>query len=112
MSLKSLIELRTKHRMAPAAVWVLVGDIPAWIEEAPDTVLVRPGHSDFDFRPLIGLHVDVFELGDNFSVLDKVIAAIDESHPKSRGLACKAGVAGLNEKHERVLQRAMELLCN
>lgn len=110
MSISSLIELRTKTRQAPDAVWVLVGDVPAWVEDAPDTVIVKPGHSNFDFRALIGLHVDVIEIGDHNSLLDHAIRAVESAKPKSNGLVCLAGVAGLNEAHERVLTEARRMM--
>ena len=110
MSLQSLIALRTKTKKAPDAVWVLVGDVPAWVEDAPNTVIVKPGHSDFDFRGLIGLHVDVIEIGDHNSLLDHVFQAVDAAKPKSKGLVCLAGVAGLNAEHERVLTEARRMM--
>jgi hypothetical protein len=110
MSISNLIELRTKTRQAPDAVWVLVGDVPAWVEDLPDTVIVKPGHSNFDFRALIGLHVDVIEVGNHGSLIGRVFEAVEAAKPKSRGLACLAGVAGLNEAHERVLTEAQRMM--
>lgn len=111
MSLESLSALRSKRRLAPDAVWVLVGDVPAWLDDAsPDTVKIRPGCRDFDFRPLIGLHVDVFELGDHLDLLERTLKALEAAKPKSQGLACLAGVAGLNEAHERVLRESKRMM--
>ena len=113
MSLQSLTKLRIEKRRAPPIVWVLVGNIPKWIEEhSPDMVAIRPGATDFDFRALIGLHVDVFELGDHCALLEKTLTALDSVHPKSRGLACLCGVAGTSPEHERILKNAKEHLCN
>lgn len=113
MSIEQLINLRTKQRLAPPAVWVLVGDIPVWVEDAPDTVTIKPGCTDFDFRALIGLHVDVFELGDHYRLMGAVFEAVERAKPKSRGLACLAGVAGLNAEHERILSESKRMLsCN
>lgn len=110
MSLQSLIKLRIQQRMAPDAVWVLVGNVPAWMEDTPATVMVRPGCLNFDFRALIGLHVDVFELGNHWNLLDKVMTALELAPPKSRGLACLAGVAGLNPAHELFLDKAHRMM--
>lgn len=110
MSLQNLIALRIKSRKAPAAVWVLVGNVPDWVDDAPDTVIIKPGHADFDFRALIGLHVDVIEIGDHGKLVDQVFMSLDRAKPKSMGLACLAGVAGLNQDHERVLEEAKRMM--
>lgn len=110
MSIKALIDLRTKHRMMPNAVWVLLGDVPTWLEDGPDTVIIRPGHQDFDFRALIGTHVDIFEIGDHWELFDKVCTAVEAAKPRSKGMACRSGVAGLNAVHERVLSEALRLM--
>ena len=113
MSLQSLTNLRL-NKMVPQAVWVIVGDVPSWIEDTEDTILIRPiaKPKHMDFRPLVGLHVDIFEIGDHFRLTEDARTAIEASKPKSLGFACALGVAGLNERHERGLSKALELMCN
>ena len=112
MSLQDLASLRLSGRV-PAAVWVVVGDRPKALVDGPDIVTIRPTEDvrRMDFRPLIGLHVDVFEAGDYPELFDATVLAIDAAKPKSTGLACRIGVDGLSEKHEAVLRRTWELLC-
>jgi len=110
MSIESLVKLRVQRKLAPAAVWVVVGDVPAWLEDEPDTVLVKPGHSDFDFRALIGLHVDIFEIGDHRDLLAKVCDAADKAKPRSYGLICLGGISGISQPHELALERIHRML--
>jgi hypothetical protein len=112
VSLQTLINLR-RQKVAPASVWLLVGDKPAWLTgREPDLIHVPATTRQIDLRALIGLHVDVIECGDHYAALDAVLEALDSAKPKSRGLACLAGVAGLNPAHERILDNARRMLCN
>lgn len=111
MSLQSLIDLRTKHRMAPNAVWVIVGNPPKWLHDDPSMVVIRPGAKNLDLRALVGLHVDVIEIGNDGATLLRVMNAVESANPKTKSLACMAGVAGLNAEHEQCLERARRLLC-
>ena len=114
MTMQNLIDLRLSGKVPPA-VWVVVGDKPKTTIAGLECLIHVNPLDDvrrLDFRPLVGLHVDVFEHGDHASLLDTAILAIDAAKPKSTGLACKAGICGLNESHERVLRRVRELICN
>lgn len=113
MSLQDLTYLRISGKV-PAAVWVVVGDRPQMQMDGPDMVHIRPTDDvkRMDFRPLIGLHVDVFENGDYPELFEAAAQAIDAAKPKSTGLVSKAGVSGLNDQHEAMLRRTWELLCN
>lgn len=104
MSLQSLSALRASRR-APAAVWVVVGNCPDSIKGLPDTVSVTGNPASMDWRPIVGLHVDVFDLSHDGWLLCQTMDAIEAAHPKAIGVACDAGVLGLDEKHERVLWR-------
>lgn len=112
MSLQSLTALRVKHHVKPMSVWVIVGDAPAWIEDAPSIVIVKPGAKDFDFRAFVGLQIDVIAMGDDWPTLDRVLTAIDDANPKSTSISGPAGTVGLNEEHARCLDRARRLICN
>ncbi len=112
MSLQALINLRTRHHVAPASIWVLVGNAPKWIEDCPSMVTVRPGDKNFDFRALVGLHVAVIELGSEWATLERVIEAIELAKPKTISLACESGISGLNADHELCLERARRLFWN
>lgn len=112
MSLQHLIDLR-RQQVAPASVWLLIGQKPEWLTgREPDVIHVPASTRQIDLRALIGLHVDVIECGDHLPALDAVFEALDAAKPKSRGLACLAGVSGLNPDHERILEAARRMLCN
>lgn len=104
MSLQSLTQLRASGR-APAALWVVVGNCPASIKHLPDTIAVADKPMDMDWRPVVGLHVDVFDLSGDGWLLAQTMDAIEAAKPKCIGVACDAGVLGLSEDHERVLWR-------
>jgi len=99
MSLQSLAALRTSGR-APAAVWVVVGNCPDSIKHLPDTVAVAGQPAAMDWRAVVGLHVDVFDLGEDSVLLDQTIEAIERANPLAVGVACTAGVVGLSDEHE------------
>jgi hypothetical protein len=111
MSLQDLTEARMAGRVPPM-VWVIVGDKPRAQIEGPAVVAITPKDDvrRMDLRALIGLHVDVFELGDHPELFDAAVLAVDAAKPKTTGLSTAFGVSGLNEKHEAVLRRARELL--
>jgi len=111
MSLQDLTESRIAGRVPPM-VWVIVGDRPKAPIDGPSVVTISPADDvrRMDLRALIGLHVDVFELGYHPALFDAAALAIDAAKPKTTGLSTAFGVSGLNEKHEAVLRRARELL--
>lgn len=113
MSLQSLIELR-KSGQVPAAVWVLIGSKPKWLIDSPNIVFVDLSQDplSLDFRAMIGLHVDVFELCQDETFCERVERAVDSAKPKSSGLATRHGFSGLNEQHVELLRKAWELLWN
>lgn len=112
MSLKDLTSARLAGRVPPM-VWVIVGDAPKDRLDGPSVVTISPADDvrRMDLRALIGLHVDVFELGDHPALFDAAVLAVDAAKPKTTGIACAYGVSGLNEKHEAVLRRAREMMC-
>lgn len=113
MSLQDLTYLRTRGKV-PTMVWVVVGDRPRMQMDGPDMVVIRPVDDvkRMDFRPLIGLHVDLFECGNHPELFDETAKSIDAARPKSTGYARNAkSVSGVNDAHEAVLKRAWEFLC-
>lgn len=112
MSLQDLIDLRV-GRKVPTAVWVIVGDRPRLALDGPDIVTISPKDDvrRMDFRPMIGLHVDVFENGDYPELFDATVLAIDAAKPKTTGLANRHGADGVSPAHEAILKRTWELLC-
>lgn len=112
MSLQSLIDLRTLRKKAPSAVWVIVGNPPRWLEDSPGIVVVRPTAKTNDLRALVGLNVDVIEVNGGGPMLLRVLDQVEAANPKTKSLACIAGVVGLNEEHEKCLERARRLLCS
>lgn len=104
MSLESLTQLRKSGR-TPAALWVVVGKCPQSIRALPDTIAVDEKPDAMDWRPVIGLHVDVFDLSNDPMLLLRTMDAIEAAKPKCIGVACNEGVLGLSEQHERVMTR-------
>lgn len=113
MSLQSLIDLR-KSGQVPNAVWVLIGAKPKWLIDSPNIVAIDLAQDplSLDFRALIGLHVDVFELSGDDAFCERIERAIDAAKPKSSGLATRHGFSGLNDQHIDVLRKAREMLCS
>jgi len=111
MSLESLMKLRTQG-YAPTAVWVIVGDSPVWLPDTPDHIFVKPTDTPerMDWRPVVGMHVDLFELGDNRELMDRVGAAVEAAQARSCGIACKDGAFGASPAHEQVLKRIFRTL--
>lgn len=104
MSLQTLAALRSNRR-SPAAVWVVVGDCPKSIREMPDTIAVEANPAAMDWRPVVGLHVDVFDLQRDPMLLLRTMDAIEAAEPKVVCVACDSGVIGLSKEHESVLWR-------
>lgn len=99
-----------RHGVTPPSVWVYVGKPPKWVKEAPDVIVVTTSPRSIDWRPVVGLHVDVVEIGDQGALLGQTVEAVETGKPRSIGLACKAGVAGMNEDHEQLLKRLQRQL--
>lgn len=112
MSLQDLTYMRISGKV-PTAVWVVVGDRPRTPLDGPDIVTISPKCDvrRVDFRPLIGLHVDVFEHGDYPELFEATAIAIDAAKPKTTGLANRNGVDGVSDAHEAILRRTWEMLC-
>ena len=111
MSLQDLTDARIAGRVPPM-VWVIVGDKPKAKLTGPGVVTIGPTDDvrRMDLRPLIGLHVDVFELGEHPALFDAAALAVDAAKPKTTGISTASGVSGLNEKHELALRRTREIL--
>lgn len=99
MSLQALAAMR-KSGHAPAAVWVVVGRCPDSLKNLPDTIAVNSAPAAMDWRAVVGLHVDIFDLSEDGALLDQTIEAIERAHPLAVGVACTAGVVGLSDEHE------------
>ena len=112
MTIQDLRYLRVSGKV-PAFVWVIVGDRPKMQINGPDLVHISPNDDvkRMDLRPLVGLHVDVFECGDYEELFDAAAKAIDAAKPKTTGLASKKGFSGSSIEHEAVLRRTWEMLC-
>ena len=111
MSLESLTQLR-KSGGKPAALWVVVGKCPQSIRSLPDTIAVDGNPDAMDWRPVVGLHVDIFDLSDDAMLLLRTMDAIEAANPKAIGVACTEGVMGLSEQHERVMAGIWRHLAN
>lgn len=94
-----------RRGIAPPGVFVYVGKPPKWVTEAPDVIVVTANPRAIDWRPLVGLHVDVVEVGSQGPLFFQTVQAAETGKPRSIGIACRAGVAGLNPDHEQLLTR-------
>ena len=94
-----------RRGIAPPGVFVYVGKPPKWVTEAPDVIVVERNPRAIDWRPLIGLHVDVVEVGDQGDLYRETVQCAETGKPRSIGLLCRDGIAGLNPDHEQLLTR-------
>lgn len=99
-----------RRGITPPAVWVYVGNPPGWVGEAPDVIVVTANPRSIDWRPLVGLHVDVIEVGDQGPLFFQTVHAAETGKPRSIGIVCRNGVAGLNYQHEELLKRLQRQL--
>ena len=99
-----------RRGIAPPGVWVYVGTPPKWVAESPDVIVVCSNPRAIDWRPVVGLHVDVVEVGDQGALFFQTVNAAEVGKPRSIGVACRAGVAGLNEAHEQLLKKLQRQL--
>jgi hypothetical protein len=99
MSVESLIKFRLAGR-APAAIWVVVGKCPERLLNLPDCIAVTAKPASMDWRSVVGLHVDIFDLGDDPALLDETIESVEGGFPSAVGVACDLGVVGLSDEHE------------
>lgn len=99
-----------RRGITPPAVWVYVGQPPEAFAGAPDVIVVTANPRAIDWRPLVGLHVDVVEVGDQGPLFFQTVHAAESGKPRSIGIACRNGVAGLNAEHEQLLKRLQRQL--
>ena len=110
MSLEALKQLRIAGYQPPF-VQVLVGDIPKWWEECPDAIAIKPSQNPeaMDWRPVVGLHVDLYEIGNHASLLARVSNSVDRAKARIGGIARKGEIIGLNREHEASIKRMLEI---
>lgn len=94
-----------RNGYSPVSVFVFVGKPPKSVEPGPDVIVVERNPRTIDWRPLIGLHVDVVEVGDQGDLYRETVQCAETGKPRSIGLLCRAGIAGLNAEHEQILAR-------
>ena len=99
-----------RNGYSPVSVFVFVGKPPKSVEPGPDVIVVERNPRAIDWRPLIGLHVDVVEVGDQGDLYRETVQCAESGKPRSIGIACRSGVAGLNDEHEQLLKRLQRQL--
>jgi hypothetical protein len=116
LSLETLRQWRRAGYRPGGMALVVIGDV------APDTdaeyvVMVKPTDEPrlMDWRPLVGMTAAVFTMQPLPHLTIAVLDALNAMGIKVFGAADQFGVhpllEGADEKHERLLQRAWELLC-
>lgn len=116
MSLRAIRDVRLQ-RQKPSMVMVVIGDLPAWMETDPGTVVVRPGDdlSRVDWRPMVGVSAAVFTICQRPDLTLTVLDALRAAGAVLVGAASDLGIfpllQGPTEEHERLLQRAWDQLC-
>lgn len=118
MSLDSLRSLRRSGRKPEHVVTVLIGPVPAWRQDDPAFVAVKPDAlvDLMDWRPVVGLWVALFVTADPGGLAGRVMDALTAAGAKFYGAALPDGtfpcIADPTEKHHANLRRKWELLCN
>lgn len=99
-----------RHGYTPVSVFIFVGKLPKSVQPAADVIVVERNPRAMDWRALIGLHVDVVEVGDQGDLYRETVQCAEAGNPRSIGLLCRAGIAGLNAEHEQILARLQRTL--
>ena len=111
MSLDTLRQLRISG-YTPPYVWVLVGPAKKWLDDTVSRVLVLDSDCPerMDFRPLVGLEVDLIETGDREPLFLRTWEALDAAHAKVRGFVRRNEIMGLSDAHELCLKKIQRIL--
>ena len=111
MSLEALKALRLGGRV-PGYVWVLVGPSKGLVEDSVMQVeiLETDCPERMDFRPLVGLHVDLIETGPASPLFLKTWDALESAKAKVGGFVRSNEVMGLSEAHENCLRKLQKIL--
>ena len=111
MTIETLKALRLVGRV-PGFVWVLVGPSRGLVEDSVMQVEIL--ESDYpermDFRPLVGLHVDLIETGPASPLFLRTWDALESAKAKVGGLVRSDEVMGLSEDHENCLRKLQKIL--
>ena len=94
-----------RNGYSPVSVFVFVGKPPKSVEPGPDVIVVGRNPRAIDWRPLIGLHVDVVEAGDQGDLYRETVQCVETGKPRSIGMLSRDGIAGLSPDHEQLLTR-------
>lgn len=105
MSLHTLLALRKQTHKVPRAIWIVIGKAPSRMRDLPDCIEVSHGNFPADWRCVVGLHVDVFDLSGSEYLLGKTLDALEAAQAKAIGVACHQGVLGLSEEHETAMRQ-------
>ena len=111
MSLSSLLKMRVE-REVPASVWVVVGPCPERLLDLPGCISVTDRPMFMDWRPIVGLHVDVFDLSGNSALLDQTIGALESANAGCIGVCCDLETMGLSPEHEMNMKAIRRHLAN
>lgn len=111
MSLATLSKLRINGQ-CPPSIWVVVGTCPKRLLDLPDCIAVTERPAFMDWRAVVGLHVDVFDLSGDAELLDQTIGAIGAADAGCIGVACDLDTIGLSPEHEKAMKHIRRHLAN
>lgn len=116
MSLDAIRNLRRSGVKPSRAVYVVIGDTSALLDEATSVVVRATDRPQaMDWGALVGLPVTVFTMQPLPHLTIAVLDALRDIGAKVFGAADSSGVYPLlmdaDESHEALLRRAWELLC-
>ena len=89
MSLSDIRMMRMARHKPSGVVSVVIGTVPKAYREDPLMVEIAPGSNPIlmDWRPLVGVWVQVLHLTGGWGITDQVIEAIDKAGGKLFGFA-------------------------
>ena len=117
MSLQTLRAMRLNRERPTAVVTVFVGEKPEGFTDSPARILVLPHHTPalLDFRPLVGLWVDLVMVDDLYPLALKTIDCINAAGAKFFGASLPCGtypcIQNPTREHHAILRQTRDLLC-
>lgn len=112
MTLNDLRQMRLNGEK-PQVLTVICGNAPAWMKGDECSVFLGANEPVelLDFRPFVGLKVSVIDPLKNDDFLNRVLDAAQSCGALICGVIGQSGVVAETPRHEQILKRKMEVLC-